>query len=182
MFVCACYEAVIRSSYPTNAPEYQYALQVDPYAMSPREYEGRLVAKPNHYHLAGWYIENFSDNNTKQNKLFLEISHAVLEYERSIKGVFRRPSAESLNALNKLRDQIRLCQQESNAGHLNYRIEELYIMALYYMRMLDEMPEGAFSHHDRQELRDRLGPPLTPGSTFDKLLRAQTELTRIHWA
>jgi hypothetical protein len=46
--------------------------------MSPREYEGQQASKPNHYHLAGWYIENYSDN-TQQNKLFLDISNAVLE-------------------------------------------------------------------------------------------------------
>ena len=181
MFVCACYEAVIRGSYLPNMPEYQYALQVDPYAMSPREYEGRLVSKPNHYHLAGWYIENFSEN-TQQNKLFLDISNAVLEYERSTKGTFRRPSGESLNALNKLRHQIDACKHEENPGHRQYRMEELYLMVIYYLRMLDQMPEGSFSHQERQDMLQRYGAPLTPGSTFDKLLRQHVELTRLHWA
>lgn len=183
MFVCACYEAVIRGSFLETAPEYrQYALEVDPYGISPMEYEGHLARRPAGYQLAGWYIESSGKNSRViQNKIFQDICDAVLQYELSTKGLFRKLSAESLNALNQLNRQISLCRQEADRARLNYRIDQLYVMTMYYMQLLDTMPQGAFDPAARAELRQICGAPLKPDSTFMKYLKKHLNLTTIHW-
>jgi hypothetical protein len=148
-FAATCYEAGSLAAFGKTA------LGTSPRAMSPMELENALNYRPDLFTLIG-RVEMPADI------LHEALTEAVTKYGKSLGGMFRKPSPESLQALEVFRFLLEM-------GPTDY----LFSAVEHYTSFVSKVP------YDSSCAMDLITPPLKTDSTFYKLLREHLQHTAL---